>query len=139
MNFVLRLLSPLMFGLVRRYGPRLAGLDPQRIARNKRRLVGALLLGALGLVLFTTGTLLTMVDLAVQYEQRGFFVWNAILWVSVGVFATGLISLVAAKAMMPGVRDFMPFAPRQAAAARKGVARKSDEVRRPPRRPEYAH
>ena len=137
MNFVLRLLSPLFFNLLRRFGPQLPGIDPVRIARGKRRLGAALLFGALSLILFTTGLLLTMVDLAIQYEQHGEFTWNAILWISVSLLGAGVASAMGAKSMMPGIRDFVALNNPDRGASVEAPA--AGSALRPPRRPEYAH
>lgn len=64
----------------------------------------ALVLGAAGFMLFMAGIMLATIDLALQYEVQGFFIWEAILTVATGFVFAGLIAAGFASLIYYGVR-----------------------------------
>lgn len=101
MKSLLSLVSSVLLGLWLAAGGGGPILQLQRLLGHKRRILCGLILGAAAFVFVMAAILLAMIDLASQYEEHGFVLWNAILALAAGFLVTGVILAVGARISLP--------------------------------------
>ena len=131
MGFILRLLAPFLIRTLGRHLPSLAGLNRAEMERHRRRLISAVMFGVTGVFSLVASLLTAIIDAAVQFERHGAVEFNEVMWVATGLFALGVLTVMLAKSRLPSVSQLM-------SVTRRGSAPVAN-IKKTPRRPEYAH
>lgn len=82
-------------------------VEVERFMSNRRRVVYALVLGVLSVTFFIAATLLTVIDLVIQFEKQSYLNWNGLLTAAIVLWVGSVGLLIAARATLPGVKDFL--------------------------------
>lgn len=107
MKSVLSVLASLFVGVLLADTNFAPMFELQRLARNRRRVLLSLALGATAFALTLAAVILLAIDLVVQYEDKGYIVWNAIVTLTACLAVAALICIWAARRAMPSPKDVL--------------------------------
>lgn len=97
--------SSLVAGLVFGASPVGPMLELQNYFEHKRRFVWSLIFGATAFVFVLAAILFSAVEVALQLEDQGFLIWNAMLTLSVILVGVALVCAGIGKWLMPRAAD----------------------------------